>query len=816
MNDFDVKEYNSVVLGALLHDVGKFLQRGHSETLDTKGKHPMVSSKFVASFKGFFSRFAIPDLLETLVQRHHENPMMGDDLVCQNAPKEYKSLSYLLSRADYYSSSERGIYSKKRQHYKTTPLVSIFSQLTIDENPRPEKQRYRLRPLSPDKAFPDKFEKYAKGEVSSHLKDFEDDLYELMDNIKSNDFDVLFSQLYNLLMRYAWCLPSDTQVEISDVSLFDHLKTTAAIAACLYQYHYPDFKENEIKDDKGAKFILIIADLSGIQNYIFNITNIGAGGAAKRLRARSLQLSIIMEVISHRILHEFKLPMCNVLMSSGGKCYILLPNLQNIKDTVNQETILLSTEKILVQLRHEIDKWFHGCFNGEINLNMESMPLSGKDFKRFGKVVDDINSKLQKTKKQSFQGVIIDNGSWAVPEFIIDIDFKDEEKLCKACKKFPGQEREDGKVFCDRCNADKEIGTSLPRTKYISFYKTDYGKFDTFCNYSFDLILENMEIKGSPYLVLSMDGSNPDFNRPVFNKYIANYVPGFRDEYQCEECDDDNCNERDEKRTGQIMYFNCIANQAAGRKMLGYIKGDVDSLGRIFKDGFGDYNTVSRVATLSRLLDLFFSGYMQYLMEEKYKDVYTVYSGGDDVLVIGPWNNVVKFAEELNREFSRYVCGNKSVTLSSGMSLVKPKSPVFRSVEWADISLDASKDMPGKDSLTLFGQTVTWENVPDIIKEAEKLQRWLADGRVSTGFVRNLLQYAQWYKLYEKEKNTTYLRYLPLMTYDIARNLPLPSDPDSENHKIRLWAEELKTDINGMMCHLGIIANYALTANRGG
>src|SRR4030066_2224429 len=126
MEKFNQREYQIVILGALVHDVGKMLQRGSFGSLDTGGKHPKVSSNFVSAFKEFFSKFVDFDLFQTLVQRHHEDLRLGDELICQNAPNDFKSLSYLVSRADNYSSAERGEKTEDYQDFKLTPLVSAF------------------------------------------------------------------------------------------------------------------------------------------------------------------------------------------------------------------------------------------------------------------------------------------------------------------------------------------------------------------------------------------------------------------------------------------------------------------------------------------------------------------------------------------------------------------------------------------------------------------------------------------------------------------------------------------------------------------
>ena len=805
MTEFNQREYQTIILGALLHDVGKMLQRGSFGSLDTKGQHPQVSSDFVSAFKSFFSKFVDFDLFKTLVQRHHEDPRyFKENLLCKNAPEEYKALSYLVSRADNYSSSERGEKAETYQDFKATPMVSIFSRIKLNKE-LPEQYRYRLNPLMPKNAFPEKFNKYEDNEVNKHLQSFGKEFKQFVEDVKQADFDAIFSNILTILMQYSWCIPSNTQEDIPDVSLYDHLKTTCAIAACLYQYHSANIKESEIKDDKTEKFILLVGDLSGIQNYIFNITHIGAGGVAKRLRARSFQLNMISEIISHRILHAFNLPLANMLMVSGGKFYILLPNTKDAADRI-------------MLIRRETDSWFYKNLNAEINLNIATIPLSGNSFENYSDVMRKINHALQQVKKIPFQSIATDSNLWKEDISVLNIDFEEEEKLCKACKKFPGEEREEEKFICNRCYYDKEIGKILPKVKYVAFYKNEAGEFKDYLGYSFDLLKDTHDVKQESYLLLNIDESEPNHKFPTAHRFIANYVSTFIGDNDCDDCKNGNCSERGNVKAGQPKFFECIAFESTGRKMLGYLKADVDNLGAVFAFGLKENGTVSRIATLSRMLDVFFSGYMQKLMEDNYPEIYTVYSGGDDILVIGPWDSIINFANELNSEFNRFTCNNENITLSAGIAFVKHNYPVFRAVEMTQNSLKASKDFEDKNKnrLTVFGQTVEWKEVKNILAESEKLTSWLKENKVSSGFARNLLFYTQMNKQFNETKKTEYLRFLPLMTYDIARNLPSLENKDAEKIKIRLWAESLKEPKSPLLQNLGIIANYALNANRGG
>ncbi len=72
--EIDVKEYNSVVLGALLHDVGKFTEKqieGKKEGL----KHPYYSEYFVSEYIDNLLKdkdWVDLEKVKLFAKRHHE------------------------------------------------------------------------------------------------------------------------------------------------------------------------------------------------------------------------------------------------------------------------------------------------------------------------------------------------------------------------------------------------------------------------------------------------------------------------------------------------------------------------------------------------------------------------------------------------------------------------------------------------------------------------------------------------------------------------------------------------------------------------
>ena len=114
--------------------------------------------------------------------------------------------------------------------------------------------------------------------------------------------------------------------------------------------------------------------------------------------------------------------------------------------------------------------------------------------------------------------------------------------------------------------------------------------------------------------------------------------------------------------------------------MLGHLKGDVDNLGSIFVFGLvganQNYNTIGRLVALSRLMDLFYSGWVHRTLESEYQHCYTVFSGGDDFYLIGPWNEIIEFSKRLQSEFLKYTGNNHNMTVSMGVHFSKPKEPI--------------------------------------------------------------------------------------------------------------------------------------------
>lgn len=344
---------------------------------------------------------------------------------------------------------------------------------------------------------------------------------------------------------------------------------------------------------------------------------------------------------------------------------------------------------------------------------------------------------------------------------------------CRSCKKFPQWEEE----LCEHCRLDREVGASLPRAKYVAFFNSQNGGDIPILGYSASAMDSPPNIKEAhPYLTLKLN--DPDLtslaNQAADVKYLANFV-ALPD--SCPVC---------LKERPTIASFACLANRANGRKLLGFLKADVDNLGQLFVFGLKrksySMDTISRLSTLSRMLDLFFTGWVEHLAREE-KDLYVVYSGGDDLFLVGSWNKLLVFANKLRTGFSHFT-NNPNITMSTGVVIARPDYPIARAASDVEHALNLSKAKPNKDSITLLGRTLAWHEWEAVCQLWQSLLGCLP--QVSSAFLYRLLALSNMLQRYRRGEDTLGLRFYPLLAYNIARNLDAEKAP-----QFHQWVEGL-------------------------
>jgi len=139
----------------------------------------------------------------------------------------------------------------------------------------------------------------------------------------------------------------------------------------------------------------------------------------------------------------------------------------------------------------------------------------------------------------------------------------------------------------------------------------------------------------------------------------------------------------------------------------------VDDLGKLFKSGFGEPGesiaTLARLSSLSFQMSVFFDGWVKHICEEVFPNIYSVYSGGDDLFLIAPWDIVPDLALRISTDFASYTAANPDLHISGGMAFIHGKYPVYQAAKDALEALSAAKDRPGKRAFSFLGRAWTWE-----------------------------------------------------------------------------------------------------------
>ena len=774
--------YQKVYLAGLLHDIGKFLQKGSFGSLNVTGKHPEVSEAFINSYYDDFKRICDVDILKNLVIKHHEDRRYPESCQVTSTDENILHLAYIVSRADNYSSSEKNSKGQEYKDYKKRSLDSIVSNIDIGKSGNKILQ-YKVSEYLPENIMPVEIASQDEICINDMLSKFVKEIDSVLKSAK--DFEKLYIQLLSILQKYTWCIPSNPQESIADISLFDHLRTTSAISACLYKYHESksDFSIKAINNDSDEKFIMLVGDLSGIQSYIFGGINATAGNVAKRLRARSFHLSMLSELAAKLITREFDLPYSNIIMSSGGNVRILLPNIDE-------------AENKLDRLQKNIDEFLFKEFEGMLSYSIAYEKMAGNDFENYDKLMPLLGKKLGFKKNNPFSGVITKDDTWDEKYFSIDGALDKEHGICKGCGREFAVSADSDKAYGKRCLLDIEIGGMIPRMTGYEFAELSKAKIPFVGGLGINPIIHNVPSDSNNHYI-SFESCEIDSEYSLTIKHAANYVP---------------------ESNGSIMNFDEIAKKSKGRKMLGYLKADMDYLGSIFTFGFRK-SSLSSVTTLSRMMDIFFAGRVNDIVKERFLNCYIVYSGGDDLLVIGPWDEIIDFAIALNNELKKFTGNNPNMTISAGVAFVRPRTPVSKAVEIAEKMLDVSKEKEnkikkeGRNQITSFNmRTLSWDDFAICIKEGQSLSKWYREKLIKNADLWRLKKYDQMIADYWENGRVEGLKYKSMIHYDIGRG----KKERTMSFQYEKWLEGLFQLSSPLTLNLGVAVDYAIMSIREG
>lgn len=506
----------------------------------------------------------------------------------------------------------------------------------------------------------------------------------------------------------------------ADISLYDYARMTAAYAAALHRYAAAqDIHSAHTYEERGGEalpaFLLVSADISGIQPFIYAIPS---KGALKSLRGRSFYLEILLENIVDEILAACGISRSALFYTGGGHFYLLLPNTEDVQN-------------ILTRCHTEVNNWMLEHFGSSLYLAMAWTACTGAELagqgtqEAFRRVSEGLSAeKLCRYSEEQLAAMFMPGSGWNKT--------RDKERECGVCRTstahlmpYPADPSIEACAMCSHLlkfgeriltkNAfcvSAERGAealSLPgigRTLYLTAEELD-------------------DVDRLSYKIERIYAKNAAYtgDLPAAHLWLGDYSA------------------RENKK---VLEMEDLARRSGGMEdstgipRVGVMRADVDNLGAAFLAGFpSEYATMTRTAALSQRLSLFFKHYINDICHGKFsthfslfgrekkaaRDVHIVYSGGDDIFLLGAWDDIVELAVDLRRAFLRFTSGK--LHFSAGIGFFKDKCPIAEMARRTGDLESRAKDLrdadgrPKKDSVALFGAVTEGRSLAEFETHAQ-------------------------------------------------------------------------------------------------
>jgi CRISPR-associated protein Csm1 len=548
-------------------------------------------------------------------------------------------------------------------------------------------------------------------------------------------------------------------------------------------------------------------------------------GALKMLRARSIYLSMLTEAIARHIVNRLGLLPLNIIFCSGGHFMILA----HYVGEDELEEVLKEVEGFLLREQR-----------GLIGLKLSHVYMSREDFmdrRRFKDKLGEAMRRLGESGLRLFRRMMHDY----FDDIFGPIPVKDE--TCYSCGGTEGVEAEvaDGReiYLCDRCRSMRELAKELKDARYmlaiswggritrpedLSIDEPEHGIYtgplnftasglsvsyhlcrdlgsalrliDMFLRQGFKPVdidiykINDTDLRDELEKLKTLSKDYGDVARKVGLgfKFISKHTPI-------------------SKENGDIREFDDMAKASRGSKMIGYLKLDIDDLGDRIKNSC---ETISDLLTFSEILSFIMEGCIEHMLSLHFKEneddlnrLYLIYSGGDDLFLVGSWDAVVEAADMIYKELRGILkMDYGGPTISAAILVEDPKTPVKICSEIVSERLRRVKEA-GKNGVSIVGGRVSWDGFTRSLETAKRLSRYIEEGVISRSLIFQLSRLISDYED-DPEKAWTVYRYR--LKYIMARSLEKGVRGELED---RLLMEDVYRELCERFIHLTNIAYLA-------
>ena len=693
-----------LIAGALLHDIGKIALRAGKSS---KGKdHSEAGAEWAKSFS---KDIPVNEEIINCIKYHHWKNL-------KNAELKEDSYAWIVYEADNIAAGTdrrddpEGSNSSGAKFKQDRALESVFNVVRTSRKSEDTNKAFCLKDTF-DREYsvmlPRLEADIAQASISEYAQIYEKFNKELSKGGVDFSKSGFVNSVINIMESLLSFVPSSTNTaEIADISLYDHSNLTACIACCIYDYfqekNIKNYKETCFENNKSLRrkdmFLLVHADISGIQDFIYTISS---KGALKSLRGRSFYLELMTEHIADEILDALSLSRSNILYTGGGGFYLLLPNTKKsihavkiMKKRVNDFFL----ERFSVKLYIE----FGWASASAINL-MHNDKDEGEDANKnqnqhqgMAPVYKAVSDMISKGKLSRYDIEQLKKRFKPVKPIY-------EERECRICGVSSRLiENNDGQYECKTCNHLINLGDSLVRSEsddvYVFEVRNDLKEglsLPTYDGAQYVLYIDKLE---NARKNIENDNIVRIYSK---NKYIAglksstNIMVG------------DYSKIKGDKNRNKPVEFKGLSNDSEGIPRIAVLRADVDNLGYLFSHGFRpegsgrNLQTLGRYTSISRSLSYFFKSAINFIAKEGDYSLVIVYSGGDDLFAVGAWDQIICFADDMREFFKKFTCD--SLSFSAGIGFFKHDYPIVRMAYEVGELESFSKREVGKDSVSLFG-----------------------------------------------------------------------------------------------------------------
>jgi hypothetical protein len=466
----------------------------------------------------------------------------------------------------------------------------------------------------------------------------------------------------------------------ADIALYDYARMTAAYAAALHRYAAAqDIHSAHTYEERGGAalpaFLLVSADISGIQPFIYAIPS---KGALKSLRGRSFYLEILLENIVDEILSACGISRSALLYTGGGHFYLLLPNTEDVQN-------------LLARCHTEVNNWMLEHFGSSLYLAMAWTACTGEELagqgtqEAFRRVSEGLSAeKLCRYSEEQLAAMFVPESAWNKTQA--------STRECAVCRT--------STAHLKPYSADPSI-EACGMCSHLFTFGERILKRNAFC-VSTERGVEALSLPGIGRTLYLTAEELDDVDRlPYKSERIYAKDTTYTGDLPAAHLwlGDYSAREND-----AVLEMETLARRSGGTEdskgipRIGVMRADVDNLGAAFLAGFpSEYATMMRTAALSRQLSLFFKHYINLLCKgsvsgigdrqktapfslfgrekKAARDVHIVYSGGDDIFLLGAWDDIVELAVDLRRAFLRLRAANSASLRGSASSRTNAPSP---------------------------------------------------------------------------------------------------------------------------------------------